>query len=131
MSNLGHEPDVYGLIHADLHRGNILFEHGRVNVIDFEVSGWGHFAYDIGVTFSVLRDYSIFPALREAFFRGYRRVRPLSVEHETMTNTFMAGRIMGHSLWMAAFADDPMFGPAAQKRANVQLDYLKRTVVGI
>jgi Ser/Thr protein kinase RdoA (MazF antagonist) len=51
---LGYGPDLYGLIHADLHQGNYLFHGDEVRVIDFDDCGWGHFAHDLAVTVSEL-----------------------------------------------------------------------------
>jgi len=125
LERLHEERDLFGMIHADLHRGNILFHQGLVGAIDFEVSGWGYFPYDIGVTFSVLRDYPNLPDLRAGFFRGYRQVRPLSAEHEALVDVLMTGRILGHSLWLAALSEKPAFGPRMLVRAESQLDYLR------
>jgi Ser/Thr protein kinase RdoA (MazF antagonist) len=126
LERLPQERDLFGIIHADLHRGNILFHQGLVGAIDFEVSGWGYFPYDIGVTFSVLRDYPNLPDLRAGFFRGYRRVRPLPPEHEALVDILMAGRILGHSLWLSALSEKPAFGPRTLVRAESQLDYLRK-----
>jgi Ser/Thr protein kinase RdoA (MazF antagonist) len=126
MSGMGDGPDVYGLIHADLVQANYLFDHGRANVIDFELSGWGYFTYDMSVTLSTLRDNPQFPAMCESLFRGYRRIRLLSKEHEAVVKTFMVGRIMGHTLWLAALIEHPMFGPETGIRISRQLDYLRR-----
>ncbi|HKP53790.1 MAG TPA: phosphotransferase [Chloroflexia bacterium] len=126
LEKLNEERDLFGMIHADLHRGNIIFYQGLVGAIDFEVSGWGYFPYDIGVTFSVLRDYPDFDGLRAGFFRGYRRVRPLSAEHEALVDILRAARLLGHSLWLAALSEKPAVGPRMLVRAESQLDYLRR-----
>jgi Ser/Thr protein kinase RdoA (MazF antagonist) len=52
---LGASPDVFGLIHSDLHQENYLFHRGRVRAIDFDDCGWGHFVYDLAVTLSELQ----------------------------------------------------------------------------
>jgi len=128
MSELGEGPDAYGLIHADLQRGNWLFHGGGISLLDFEVCGWGHFAHDIGITFAVLRDHPQLPSMRQAFLEGYRRVRPLPREQEELIDVFMAGRIMGYTLWLAALMDNPMFAIIAKgipARIDAQVTYLE------
>lgn len=87
-----HDTAVYNLIHADLHQANYLFHDGRVRAIDFDDCGWGHFLYDIAVTFWYIRKRPTFPDLRAAFLAGYRAERPLTVEDERYLDTFMALR---------------------------------------
>lgn len=130
MQELGEGSDVFGLIHADLHQGNYLFHNDKVHAIDFDTSGWGYFVYDIAVTFSTLLSRPDFRALRAAFFRGYREVRPLPLEHEKYIEIFIAARIMGHTLWLAAHIGEPAFGEKAALRVTNQTgvlrDFLKR-----
>ena len=115
MHRLGRNPDVFGVIHADLHQGNYLFHKGEVRAIDFDISGWGHYAYDIGVTFSALQRHPNYLALREAFLKGYKRRRALPPEQEALVDTFKAGFIMGLSLWQAALLHEPAFGERARR----------------
>jgi Ser/Thr protein kinase RdoA (MazF antagonist) len=125
MHTLGEGPEVFGLIHADIHQWNYLFHRGNVHLIDFDTSGWGYFTYDIAVTFSTLLNHPNLPALRTAFLQGYRRVRPLSVEQETCIDTFMAARIFGHTQWIAAHIGEPAFGDRAAVRVAQQLGVLR------
>jgi Ser/Thr protein kinase RdoA (MazF antagonist) len=131
MQELGEGSDVFGLIHADLHQGNYLFHKGKVHAIDFDTSGWGYFVYDISVTFSTLLNRPDLPTLRATFLKGYRKVRPLSLEHEKYIDKFIAARIMGHSLWLAAHIGEPAFGPKAALhvayQVNILKDFLKRS----
>lgn len=129
MRQLGESPDVFGMIHADLHQGNYLFSGDEVAAIDFELCGWGHYAYDIGVTFAVLQRHPEYPALRQAFLRGYGRQRELPVEHEALLDTFKAGRIMGHTIWLAALVDLPAFGQPAREHVARQLAMLRDFLV--
>jgi|SRR5579859_7772320 len=126
MYVLGEGPEVFGLIHADIHQWNYLFHKGNVHLIDFDTSGWGYFAYDIAVTFSTLLNHPNLPALRAAFLRGYRRVRPLPVEQEACIDTFIAARIFGHTQWVAAHIGEPAFGDKAVIRVAQQLDVLRK-----
>lgn len=60
--------------------------------------GWGHYLFDIGVSFSTLLTRLNYQELRRAFLTGYRRERPLSTEHEALIDTFIAARLMCHVL---------------------------------
>jgi Ser/Thr protein kinase RdoA (MazF antagonist) len=106
---LGTGPDVFGLIHADLHQENYLFDRGRVRAIDFDDCGWGHFVYDLAVTLSELQHLPDSAALRTGLFRGYRAVRPLPPEHERYVEVFTALRVLKLTLWFLEQRDHPAF----------------------
>jgi Ser/Thr protein kinase RdoA (MazF antagonist) len=125
MDTVGEGRDVFGLIHADLYERNYLFASTEVHAIDFDGCGWGHYLFDIGVTFSTLLARNNYAALRNAFLAGYRRIRPLSTEHEALIDTFIAGRLMCHILWLAAHIDEPAYGERARRRIEYELGELK------
>ena len=125
MDELGEGKEVFGLIHADFYERNYLFSKGEVHAIDFDGSGWGYYLFDIGVTFSTLLARDNYPALRQAFLQGYRQVRPLSANHEALIDTFIAGRLMCHVLWLAAHVDEPSYGARAIRRINYELGELR------
>lgn len=99
INGLGQDKEVYNLIHADLHQGNYLFKNGTVRAIDFDDCGWGHFAYDIAITFWYLGQHPALPEMQAAFLKGYRSGRDFSAEHEPLIDTFLALR----SLLMISF----------------------------
>jgi Ser/Thr protein kinase RdoA (MazF antagonist) len=106
---LGDGPDVFGLIHADLHQENYLFHRGRVRAIDFDDCGWGFLLYDLAVVLSELRDRSDYPDLRAALLRGYRQVRALPTEHERYLEVFHGLRLVQLTLWFLEQRDHPAF----------------------
>jgi Ser/Thr protein kinase RdoA (MazF antagonist) len=67
MKTLDQTPDVWGLIHADLHDGNYLFYNEEIRPIDFARCGFGHYLYDIGESIQYLM-----PQVRPSFFEGYQ-----------------------------------------------------------
>jgi Ser/Thr protein kinase RdoA (MazF antagonist) len=93
------EPNIpWGLIHADLHPGNMVWQGAKVSIIDFDRSGFGPVIYDIATTFGYLED-----AERTAFLSGYETVsllpegftekRPMFTIAEWLTNlAFLAAR---------------------------------------
>lgn len=65
----------YGMIHADLHNGNIVFRDGEPYPIDFGRCGFGYHLYDIAQSIMGLH-----PPQRLHFIEGYERVRPMDDE---------------------------------------------------
>jgi Ser/Thr protein kinase RdoA (MazF antagonist) len=106
---LGTGPDVFGLIHSDLHQENYLFHRGRVRAIDFDDCGWGHFVYDLAVTLSELQHLTDSAALGAGLLRGYRAVRPLPTEHERYVEVFQALRVLKLTVWFIEQRDRPGF----------------------
>jgi Ser/Thr protein kinase RdoA (MazF antagonist) len=89
QGTLGSGPDAFGFIHADIHQGNYLFNHGKVALIDFGDCGWGHYLYDLAVTINEVRDRPNGLALRAALLAGYREVRDLAQEQEPLIDAFL------------------------------------------
>lgn len=106
---VGYDPDVYGLIHADLHQRNYLFRNGAVAAIDFDDCGYGHYLYDMAVTLSEVQQRTNTAALRAAFLTGYRSVWSLSAEHEGYLDTFIALRELQNLIWRIESRDEPAF----------------------
>jgi Ser/Thr protein kinase RdoA (MazF antagonist) len=70
---IGREAPVYGPIHGDLHRGNVLIaDDGSFALIDFDHGGYGWRAYDIASCTGGMAE----PAW-QAFIAAYERVRSL------------------------------------------------------
>jgi Ser/Thr protein kinase RdoA (MazF antagonist) len=106
---LGAGWEAFGLIHADLHQENYLFERGQVRAIDFDDCGWGHFVYDLTVTLSELKWRPDYAARRAGLLRGYRAVRPLPAEHERYLEVFQGLRLLQLTLWFLEQRDHPAF----------------------
>jgi len=56
----------YGVIHGDLHQGNIIFAQGEPRPIDFGRCGWGYYLYDVAHTL-----LGVHPLQRELVIKGY------------------------------------------------------------
>ncbi|MBP1989690.1 phosphotransferase enzyme family protein [Paenibacillus eucommiae] len=72
MNTLSKDRSGYGLIHGDLHQGNIVFHNEDPRPIDFGRCGFGYFLYDIAHTI-----LGIYPAQRELVTKGYQSIRKL------------------------------------------------------
>jgi Ser/Thr protein kinase RdoA (MazF antagonist) len=65
-------PDLWGLVHADLHSGNLLVRSNELLAIDYSLCGFGSFLYDLSIALVA----GVPAAQRAAFLRSYRRYRP-------------------------------------------------------
>ncbi|NIK77720.1 Ser/Thr protein kinase RdoA (MazF antagonist) [Paenibacillus castaneae] len=72
ITKLRKDGESYGLIHGDLHQGNIVFYNGEPRPIDFGRCGFGYFLYDIAHTI-----LGLYPTQRELVVKGYRSIRGL------------------------------------------------------
>jgi len=128
MQALDRDPTVYNLIHADLHLNNCLFHKGKVHAIDFDDCGWGHFLYDLAVTQWYFQGRPEYEELCAAHLDGYREVRPLSEEEETLLPLFSAARTLMIGMYYAARVDRPRLreeAPQVVARCAAMLrDYL-------
>jgi Ser/Thr protein kinase RdoA (MazF antagonist) len=111
MDGLGSKPDAFGLIHADLHLANALFDGATVRLIDFDDCGFGYWLYDLAVPLWEYRGRSNYSAIRTALCDGYHERRELP--DLTHLDDFIATRDVAFGLWFVgmaqvnpAFADD-------------------------
>ncbi len=98
MQAIPQDAENYGLIHGDFQQTNYLFHKGEVRVIDFEDCGWGYYLFDIAKALSLFEvgdgDRPANPAMRDAFFKGYDRIRPLRTAYEQRLKVILAIRFM-------------------------------------
>jgi Ser/Thr protein kinase RdoA (MazF antagonist) len=79
-----------GLLHGDLHRGNLIIHNGQIKLIDFSLCSFGNFMFDLGVCLS-----DINPDLRSIFLINYDRLFHLQVEYERLIEGFFLGSFIG------------------------------------
>ncbi len=100
MEAIGDGPHGFGLLHADLHLGNVLFRRGEARAIDFDDCGYGHWVYDFAVPLADMLDRNDWPIWDEAIRRGYGRHRPLPQRQLKQLPIFMAARLVSLMLWV-------------------------------
>lgn len=134
FKGLGEGPDVFGLIHADLHYGNLVFSSRGSRVpeaipIDFDDAAFGYFAYDLAVMLSPLARK--FPNMntRKMILDGYTEIRKLTGIIEETIDDFVVARMLTITYWVLSRTDNPVFvarAPEQMERARaVFSDYLK------
>jgi Ser/Thr protein kinase RdoA (MazF antagonist) len=94
LAELGTGPAVHGLVHADLHLGNVLDHHGQARPLDFDDAVWGHYALDLAVAVD-----SVPEPLGPVLLAGYRAVRPLPDGYQEHAEVLLAAR----RLFLATF----------------------------
>jgi Ser/Thr protein kinase RdoA (MazF antagonist) len=117
MKDLGSDCDVFGLIHADLHLENALFDGAEVRLIDFDDCGFGYWLYDIAVTLWEYRHGDHYLAFRDALVDGYTKHR--AKPDLTHLDVFIATREVAFGLWFAGMAQvNPAFAAGRTETMN-------------
>lgn len=100
-------PQSFGVIHGDFLPKNFLFTNAGVAAIDFDDLSWGYYVYDLAPSLVLFKAESRYPALREAWLRGYSSVRSLPPKYEHYLEAFMAARHLASCLWQAGHLHNP------------------------
>ncbi|MEK3768195.1 phosphotransferase [Paenibacillus sp. FSL R5-0887] len=79
----------YGMIHADLHNGNVIFRDNEPYPIDFGRCGFGYHLYDIAQAIM-----GLYPTQRAYFVEGYQRIRKLENEYIMKLECFLVMAII-------------------------------------
>lgn len=93
----------YGLIHADLVRENVMIDAGRVQLIDFDDSGFGFRLFDLATTLLRNRPEPDYDDLKAALLDGYLSVRPLDL---AALDLFVALRATTYVGWIISRMDE-------------------------
>ena len=82
ICGLGKGKEIYGLIHADLHVGNILYNpDDGYCILDFDQCAFGWRAYDVATfKYNIMETvpYHLTDEIWRCFLEGYNQVRPLT-----------------------------------------------------
>lgn len=74
IGSVGTDNDKFGIIHADLHLGNVHFRGNKLTIFDLDHCAYGWRAYDLAISSSL-------PKVQEAsMIEGYESKRPLCKE---------------------------------------------------
>lgn len=97
----------FGLVHADLHVGNLLFDNGVLSVIDFDDTGWAFWMHDFAAALAYESPRDEYPAIRDAMFAGYEETLPLPPQAHALLSPFIQLRYLGVSDWVMSRSDNP------------------------
>ena len=85
----------FGLIHADLHVGNLVFRNEDPSPIDFARCGFGYYLYDLAQLFMG----GLYPIHRQIVFQGYESIRKLDNDYVQALECFcVMACIEGYSI---------------------------------
>ncbi len=116
LSEYGTGADRFGLIHADLHMGNVLQCGGRPAVIDFDDCGFGWYAYEFAVTLVPNGNHPRLAQVKAAWLEGYRSVRAFDDEHVEQVDLMWMVRRLAMLGWQAVRMDNPRLRPYLELR---------------
>ena len=100
LAALPRDPAVFGIIHADLHPGNLLVREDGLAIIDFDDAAFGWRMYDIAVALTHQQTATDFTGVRDAFLAGYRKVRDLPETEAARLSDFLLVRDLVQLGWL-------------------------------
>ncbi|MGH3717950.1 MAG: phosphotransferase enzyme family protein [Pseudonocardiaceae bacterium] len=124
----------WGLIHADLHRENLIVTNGgTIAVIDFDDCGYGYYMLDIATVLSsvhrqVADDSAAYRVFASRYLDGYQQVRPLSPSFGRLEN-FLIMRDMV-IVNFVTHSKNPTVGAWGPGRVRGIVEQLRRYVDG-
>ena len=119
MRSLAEEQQTHGILHADAHKGNMLYDDGQIRLIDFSFCAFGHYLFDLGICFSDMKE-----ELHGAFLGGYQGLRGLPDDYQTLVEGFFVGSMVGtFSFWVANPRAQELL---AKKVPQIARDYAAR-----
>jgi Ser/Thr protein kinase RdoA (MazF antagonist) len=115
LEAVGYGPDAFGIIHADVNRGNVRFPGGGrpAAILDFDDMGFGHWALDLATAL----DRWVAAGHHRHVLDGYAEVRPLPAGIDRLDD-FLAARALFVAHWMAGNVGSPAFPGAADLVAD-------------
>ena len=105
LDQLGTGRDVYGMIHADFLPENILVTGEKLNLIDFDDSGYGYFLFEMATSLFPNINQKFFDDLTDAYVKGYRTERELLDEHLELLPAFIMLRGFTYLGWLESRRD--------------------------
>jgi Ser/Thr protein kinase RdoA (MazF antagonist) len=130
LADYGTAAGRFNLIHADMRLANVLMAPAGPQLIDFDDCGMGWFMYDFAAAISFIEDHPQVPRLKEAWLKGYRRVRTLDPADEAMIETMVMLRRMALLAWIGSHIEAPEPQALAPDFAVRTAELAKRYLAG-
>lgn len=105
-----------GIMHADAHKGNLLYDAGRIRLIDFSFCAWGNFMFDLGICLSDMKR-----ELHPVFMQSYEGIRSLPDGYQKLIEGFFVGGMVGTFCYWVSNPDAQDL--LARKAPQVVRDY--------
>jgi len=99
LDSYGRTTGNYGLIHADLAPENVILDGDKVQIIDFDDSGFGWHMFDIVSAIYWLAGQPAYETIRSHTLEGYQTARPLLPRDLEVTDLFFAARSQTYLGW--------------------------------
>jgi len=119
LHSLEETQQTYGIMHADGHKGNMLYHDGQIRLIDFSFCAFGNYMFDLGICLADMKEH-----LHSVFLEGYQRLRPLPDGYQRLVEGLFVGSMVGTlSYWV----DNPQTQEIlVRKTPQVARDYAAR-----
>lgn len=127
LGSLSTAPDRFGLIHADLHLGNLMLDDETLTVIDFDDAGFGWYSHELAVALHPMVGAANLGEAKDALVSGYRRVHPLDEQEVKLIDVFLVVRSLMLIGWLDARPELPVyehFGDLAAEAEMMAKAYL-------
>ena len=125
-------PQKQGIIHADLHFGNILVAQRRLAVIDFDDCGFGFYAYDlavplisIGHMLGIKRKREI-PKFKQALIDGYATEARWDEDDEAILRHLISARKLVMLGWLNSRSDNPLLRKHLRRAVAKAVQHLQK-----
>lgn len=120
LEELGTDPEIYGVIHADLTPENVLVQDdGSQVVIDFDDFGEGWHLFDLTTALFFFAPHPRYEDYRRALLEGYRSVRPVQESFFDAWDALLLARGLTYLGW------------AADRRGDETAEYIVEQVVPV
>ncbi|BAN48043.1 phosphotransferase enzyme family protein [Metapseudomonas resinovorans] len=128
LRSYGRNLDNFGMIHADLLPDNLLLDGGRLQLIDFDDSGFGWHMFELATALYFCQDDERYERIKLALLRGYDSVKRLSAADLASLPLFMALRGFTYLGWLHTRQNEELkaeLGPLLVERAcSLASDFL-------
>ncbi|MCY1277471.1 Homoserine kinase [compost metagenome] len=119
----------FGMIHADFVPENLMLDGSRLQLIDFDDSGFGWHMFELAAALFFCLDDPRLPRIRTALLDGYHSVKPLTPEDRAALPLFLALRGMTYLGWLHTRQNSEInaeLGPLVVERAcQLARDFLQ------
>ena len=133
VGSLPIDPESFGLIHADLHLGNVMADGPDLTIIDFDDAGFGYFVHELAVALHPMLGDDLFDQAKASLINGYRQVHPLSEFEVELIDDFLAMRSLMIIGWLADRPEVPIYERFGELANDVEAHittYLSRSKDG-